>query len=82
MWFVTHVKGKRVETEIIGYSVIFQTISKFVTAFVRLISGKVRVDGFNRPPQEIDKRYEFDLKIILKSLGWYRDSCSRFRLNL
>ena len=27
---------------------IFQTISKFVTAFVRLISGKMRVDGFNQ----------------------------------
>ena len=59
----------------------FQTISKFVIAFVRLIFGKVGFDELTRPGQEIDIRYEFDLKVILKSLGANRDSCSRFRFN-
>ena len=47
----------------------FQTISKFVIAFVRFIFGKVGFDELTRPGQEIDIRYEFDLKVILKSLG-------------
>ena len=51
------------------FPVIFETISKFAIAFVRLISGKVGVDGFTRPRREIDIRYEFDWKAILKSLG-------------
>ena len=45
---------------------IFQTISKSVIAFVRLIFGKVGVDRLTRPGREIDIRYEFDSKVILK----------------
>lgn len=27
------------------------------------------IDGFSAPQQEIEIRYEFDLKVLLKSLG-------------
>ena len=49
------------------FSVIFETTSKFLFAFVRLILARVGVDGFTGPRQEIDVRYEFGLKVILKS---------------
>ena len=41
------------------FSVIFETASKFLIFF----------DGVTGPRQEIDIRYECDLKIILKYLG-------------
>ena len=44
-------------------------VSNFVIAFARLIFGKVGVDRFTWPGQETDIRYEFNLKVILKSLG-------------
>ena len=46
------------------FSVIFETTYKFPTVFLRLVLGKVRVDGFTRPQQKIDVRYGF--KVILK----------------
>ena len=46
----------------------FETASKSGMVFVRLILGKVRVDRVTGPRREIDIRYEFDLKIILKDL--------------
>ena len=48
---------------------IFQTISKFVIAFVRLIMGKVWIDVVTAPRRKIDVGYEFDLKVTLKGLG-------------
>ena len=50
--------------------VTFETTGKFVIAFVRLILGKGRVDGFTGPRREIDIRYECDLKVMLKYLGY------------
>ena len=50
-------------------SVTFETTGKFVIAFVRLILGKVGVDGFTGPRRESDIRYECDLKVVLKDLG-------------
>ena len=54
-------------------SVIFETTSKFLIVFARLILGEKGVDGVIEPRREIDIRYEFDLKIILKG--------SRFWMN-
>ena len=51
------------------FSVTFQTTGKFLIVFVRLILGKMGVDGFTRPHQESDIRYEFELKVLLKGLG-------------
>ena len=48
---------------------IFETTSKFLIAFVRLILGKVGLNGVTWPRREIDIRYEFDFKAILKNLG-------------
>ena len=50
----------------------FETRGKFLIVFVRLILGKVGVDGFTGPLRESDIRYEFDLKVA------NRDSCVRF----
>ena len=47
---------------------VFETTSK--VAFVILIMKKVGVDGFTEPRREIDIRYEFGLKVILKDLGY------------
>ena len=46
----------------------FETTNKFPIAFVRIMLGKVGVDGVTWPRWEID-RYEFDSKITLKVLG-------------
>ena len=46
----------------------FETTGKFVIVFVRLILGKVEVDGFTGPQRESDIRYECDLKVVLKGL--------------
>ena len=50
------------------FSVIFETTSKFVIVFVRLLFRKVGVDIFTRPRREIDISYKFNLKVILKDL--------------
>ena len=49
-WFLTHSKSIRVEIEM--FQPIFgdfQTTSKFVINFVRLILGKVGIDRFTKP---------------------------------
>lgn len=46
------------------FSVIFETPSKFVIVFVRLILGKLWVDRFTGPRWKINIRYRFDLKVI------------------
>ena len=51
------------------FSVTFETTGKFLIVFVRLILRKMGVDGFTRPHQESDIRYEFELKVLLKGLG-------------
>ena len=51
------------------FSVTFETTSKFLIVFVRLILGKVGVDGFTEPRRESEIRYEFDLKVVLRGLG-------------
>ena len=51
------------------FSVTFETTGKFLIVFVRLILGKVEVDGFTGPRRESDIRYECDLKVVLKGLG-------------
>ena len=44
------MKDLREQIEIVtAFSVMFQTSSKFVIVFVRLILRKVKVDGFTRP---------------------------------
>ena len=50
--------------------VTFETTGKFVIVFVRLILGKVGVSGFTGPRRGSDIRYECDLKVLLKDLGW------------
>ena len=52
-----------------NFSVTFETIGNFLIDFVRQILGKNAIDGVNGPRLEIDARYGFDLKIILKDLG-------------
>ena len=47
----------------------FETASKFVIVFVRLLFGKLGNDGFTGLRRKIGIRYEFDLKVILKRLG-------------
>ena len=47
----------------------FKTTVEFVIVFVRLILGKLGVDGFTGPRRESDIRYECDLKVVLKGLG-------------
>ena len=51
------------------FLVIFQTTRQFDIACVRLILGKVGVDGFTGPRYETSVRYEFGFKVILKGLG-------------
>ena len=46
----------------------FKTTAKFLIAFVRLILGKVEVDGFTGPRRESGIRYGFYLKVVLKGL--------------
>ena len=48
-----------------GNSVTFETIGTFLVAFVRLILGKVGVDGVTGPRRKIDIRYKFDSKLFL-----------------
>ena len=70
-WFLTHNKSIRVEIEMFQpIFADFQTTSKFVINFVRLILGKVGIDRFTKPWQEIDIRYRFGLEVILKGLGF------------
>ena len=52
------------------FSLIFLTTRKFAIACVRLILRKVWVDGFTGPQRKVDVRYEFGLKVVLKSLGY------------
>ena len=52
------------------FSVIFEAVNKFPIFFLRLVFGKVRVDRVAGSRREIDVRYEFYLKVILKGLGW------------
>ena len=51
------------------FLVVFEITSKFLIVFVRLILKKVRVDVFTGPRREIDIRYEFSFKVLLKYLG-------------
>ena len=46
----------------------FETKGKFVIVFVRLILGKVGVDGFTGPRRESDIRYECGLEVVVKDL--------------
>ena len=50
------------------FSVTFERTGKFEIVFVRLILGKVRIDGITGPRQESGIRDEFDLKVVLKGL--------------
>ena len=52
------------------FLVTFETTDKFLIVFVRLIFGKELVGGFTEPRWESDIRYEFELKVLLKGLGW------------
>ena len=46
----------------------FQSTNKFATVYIRLILSKAEADGFTRPWQEIDNKYEFDFEIVWKTL--------------
>ena len=50
------------------FSVTFEKTGKLLIVILRLILGKVGVDGFSGPRRESRIRYEFDLKVVLKSL--------------
>ena len=52
------------------FLVIFERTSKFVIVFVKLIMGKVRVEVFTGYLREIDIRYEFSLKKVIKGWKW------------
>ena len=60
------------------FSVIFEAVNKFPIFFLRLVFGKVRVDRVAGSRREIDVRYEFYLKVILKGLGWKQRSLQSF----
>ena len=47
----------------------FEATRKFLIVFVRLILGKMEVDGFTVPSRESNIIYECDLKVALKGLG-------------
>ena len=47
-----------------SFSAIFPMTSKFAIFFVRLILGKVEVDGFTEPRRKIDIRHEFGFNVI------------------
>ena len=47
-----------------------ETIGQFVIVFVRLILGKVGVDGFTGPRRKSDIRYECGLKVVVKGFEW------------
>ena len=65
MIFISHQRHKSGNRDYCSYfSVIFKNTGKLLIDFVRLILGKARVNGFTGPRQEIDIRYEFDLKVI------------------
>ena len=49
---------------------IFETTRKLPIVFLRLVFGKVGVDGVNGTRQEMDVRYESDLKMVLKGLRY------------
>ena len=51
------------------FSVIFETANKFLIVFVGLILGEKGADGVTGPQWENEITYEFNLKVILKSLG-------------
>ena len=58
------------QIEIIAtFSVILQTTGKFVFFFLRMILGKVGINGFSASLRKIDVRYEFGFKVILKGLS-------------
>ena len=57
---------------------IFEAVNKFPIFFLRLVFGKVRVDRVTGSRREIDVRYEFYLKVILKGLGWKQRSLQSF----
>ena len=52
------------------FSLIFETTRKLPIVFLRLVFGKVGVDGVNGPRREMDVRYESDLKMVLKGLRY------------
>ena len=56
------------------FLVIFQTTDEFVIVFVTLILGKVGIEKFTGQRRQIDSRYEFGLKTVLKGLEPRRES--------
>ena len=71
MIFISHQRYKGGDRDYCcDFLVTFETTSKLLIAFVTLILVKVGVDGFAGPRGEIDIRYEFNLKVILKDLGF------------
>ena len=52
------------------FLVTFERTGKFLIVFLRLILGKKGVGGVTGPRREIDIKYEFHLKIVLKDLGY------------
>ena len=48
---------------------IFEETNKFLVTFVRLILGKVEVDGISGLQRKTDTRYDFGFKLVfLKDL--------------
>ena len=71
MTFISHQRCKGRNRDYCShFSVMFKTTAKFLIAFVRLILGKAGADGVTGRQREIDIRYEFDFKVVLKGLGY------------
>ena len=71
MIYISHQKYKGGNRNYCSHFwVTFKTTGKLLMVFVRLILGKVGVDGFTGPRREIDMRYEFGFKVIWKDLGY------------
>ena len=68
--FISHQSHKAGNKDYCSHFLVtFETTDKFLIVFVRLILRKKGVDGVTGPRREIDIRYEFDLKVILKRLA-------------
>ena len=55
-----------------NFSMAFETTSKFLIIFVRLILGKMGIDGFIEPRRESDIKHSYSHLKITAYIGYYR----------
>ena len=71
MIFISHLRNKGSNRHYCShFSMIFEITSKFPIVILRLVFGKVWVDGVTGPERVSEIRYESDLQIVLKGLGF------------